>query len=199
MVNCGVDLVSDLLVDAPDSNRPVAHGDFGLRTSTAADRDFLRDVYFSTRIDEFLRAGLEIEEVKTLLVKQFSMQDEYYRRHYPQAHFDVIVRGQTDVGRLYHDWSGADVSVIDIALLPQHRGGGIGTRLMRAMVAEAARRGMAMRLFVEFDNPVRGLYRRLGFVQSGENGLYELMRREAAPFDDEGKTPRIAGLGGETG
>ncbi len=74
------------------------------------------------------------------------------------------------------------VQLIDIALLPTYRGAGIGTRLMRAIVAEAARKHMPMRLYVEFGNPVRKLYRTLGFVPAGENGVYELMRRDVTPL-----------------
>jgi len=75
--------------------------------------------------------------------------------------------------------------LIDIALLPAYRGAGIGTRLMHAIVAEAARKRIPMQLYVEFNNPVRALYRRLGFMPAGENGVYEMMRRDALPFGDE--------------
>lgn len=158
-----------------------------------SDRDFLRAVYASTRMAEFVQAGWSAEEVDTLLAGQFRMQDAYYRRHYPQGHFDVVLRDATALGRLYHDWSGREARVIDIALLPQYRGAGIGSRLMRALVAEAARRGMPMSLFVERGNPVRSLYRRLGFAAVGENGVYEQMWREAEPFYDEAALP-LAGL-----
>lgn len=142
---------------------------------------------------EFVGAGWSEEEAHTLLAGQFRMQDAYYRRHYPQGHFDVVLRDATAVGRLYYDWSGREACVIDIALLPQYRGAGIGSRLMRAVVAEAAHRGMPMSLYVERDNPVRSLYRRLGFAPIGENGVYEHMRRDAEPFDDEAALP-LAGL-----
>lgn len=166
----------------------------GLRVATAADRDFLQAVFASTRIDEFRNAGWDAKEIDDLLASQFSMQDAYYRRHYPSGRFDVIVRGATGIGRLYHDWSGGAARVIDIALLPAYRGKGMGTRLMRAIVAEAARRTLPVHLYVEFDNPVRALYRRLGFAGVGENGLYEQMCREAGPFEDEGPIDPIAGL-----
>lgn len=161
-------------------------GAIGLRPSTRSDEPFLRAVYESTRAEEFAAAGWRDDEVRTLLASQFSMQDTYYRRYYPEARFDVVLRGETAVGRFYHDWSGGEARVIDIALLPAYRGAGIGTWLMRAVVAAAARRAMPVTLHVEFGNPVRGLYGRLGFKPAGENGVYERMRRDAAPFDDAG-------------
>lgn len=163
----------------------VAHGDITLRAATDADMDFLRDVFTSTRVDEFVNGGMPLEQAESLLAGQFLFQHSYYHRHYPDGRFDIIVRGGSRVGRLYHDWSGEQAQLIDIALLPAYRGAGIGTRLMRAMVAEAARKHMPMQLYVEFNNPVRALYRRLGFVPAGENGVYELMRRDAMPLDDE--------------
>jgi ribosomal protein S18 acetylase RimI-like enzyme len=166
------------------------HDDIALRAATDADMDFLRDVFSSTRMQEFISLGLPAEQTESLLASQFLTQHDYYRRHYPHGRFDIIMQGEKSIGRLYHDWHGDIVQLIDIALLPFCRGAGIGTRLMRALVAEAARKHMPMQLYVEFDNPVRSLYRTLGFVPTGENGIYELMHRDALPFDDEGaRTP----------
>jgi ribosomal protein S18 acetylase RimI-like enzyme len=174
-----------------------AHGDIGLRASDRADEAFLRAVYESTRADEFSAAGWHADEIGELLATQFSMQEAYYRCQYPRGRFDIVRLEGTAIGRLYHDWAGGEARVIDIALLPAYRGAGIGTRLMRALVAQAARRAMPITLYVEFDNPVRALYRRLGFEPAGENGVYEWMRREAAPFDDAGDFA-IAGLANGT-
>jgi ribosomal protein S18 acetylase RimI-like enzyme len=55
---------------------------------------------------------------------------------------------------------------------------------------------MAAVLYVETDNPVQELYRRLGFEAVGENGVYLQMRRPAAPFIDEGVVP-VPGLAGD--
>jgi GNAT superfamily N-acetyltransferase len=165
-----------------------------LRASMEADQDFLHAVYASTRTAEFVNAGWGAAEIDTLLAGQFAMQDAYYRRHYRRGRFDVVLCGTMPVGRLYHDWSCREARVIDIALLPEYRGAGIGTRLMRALVAEAARRAMPMCLYVEFDNPVRSLYRRLGFAPVGENGVYEQMRRAVEPFAEEQTVPPLAGL-----
>jgi ribosomal protein S18 acetylase RimI-like enzyme len=113
----------------------------------------------------------------------------------PHGRFDIIMQATSNIGRIYHDWHGDAVQLIDIALLPAYRGAGIGTRLMRAMVAEAARKHMPMQLYVEFHNPVRKLYRTLGFVPAGENGVYELMRRDVISVDDEAAWAPVKGLG----
>lgn len=164
-----------------------------IRPANDRDRAFLYVVFESTRAQEFAYAGWSAEQIAALLADQFSMQDRYYRQHYPHCRFDVIMLGENPIGRLYHHWGGSEARLVDIALLPVHRGTGIGTRLMRAFVARAAAREMPVVLYVEMNNPVRGLYRRLGFEPTGENGIYMQMRRPVMPFDDADVTD-IEGL-----
>jgi GNAT superfamily N-acetyltransferase len=184
------------LVDRATANDAACamHGELALRPFRDADMAFLCEVFCATRLQEFLQGGMPAAQAEALLANQFAIQHDYYRRHYPHGRFDIIVCGDSRVGRLYHDWQGDAVQLIDIALLPAYRGAGIGTRLLRAMVAEAARKGMPMRLYVEFNNPVRKLYAALGFVSAGENGVYELMHRQALSFDDEPAVSCVEGL-----
>jgi ribosomal protein S18 acetylase RimI-like enzyme len=176
---------------------PVMSAGIGLRASTAADSIFLASVFSSTRVDEFVAAGLPAETIAALMAQQFELQNTYYRRHYVRAHFDIVTQAGAELGRLYHDWSPRELRIIDIALLPQYRGRGIGTTIMRDLLAEADRHGLAVSLYVEQKNPVRALYRRLGFVKAGENGIYELMRREALVAADAVHAPAPQ-LGGST-
>lgn len=158
-------------------------GHLRVRPAHEHDRAFLRAVFESTRAHEFAQAGWSGERIAALLGEQFSMQDTYYRQHYPHCRFDVVMLGMNPIGRLYHHWQGSEARLVDIALLPAYRGAGIGTRLMNAFVAQAAAKGLPAVLYVEMNNPVQGLYRRLGFEPVGENGIYLQMRRPVMPFD----------------
>jgi ribosomal protein S18 acetylase RimI-like enzyme len=73
-----------------------------------------------------------------------------------------------------------ELRVIDIALLPEHRGRGIGTALMTWVTAIADREARSVTLHVEPWNPARRLYERLGFASEGLRGIYEFMRRPVA-------------------
>jgi len=60
---------------------------------------------------------------------------------------------------------------ISAAVLPAHRGRGIGSALIRALEAEARDRGIGrLSLSVERDNRAAALYRRLGFKPLAREG-----------------------------
>jgi ribosomal protein S18 acetylase RimI-like enzyme len=52
---------------------------------------------------------------------------------------------------------------VSIGVKPNARGQGVGEKLMRALIGEAARRGLGLNLSVRSENPARRLYERLGF------------------------------------
>lgn len=53
---------------------------------------------------------------------------------------------------------------VSIGVKPAARGQGVGEKLMRALIGEAACRGLGLCLSVRSDNPARRLYERLGFL-----------------------------------
>ena len=52
---------------------------------------------------------------------------------------------------------------MSIGVKPNARGQGVGEKLMRALIGEAAGRGLGLNLSVRSENPARRLYERLGF------------------------------------
>ena len=130
-------------------------------------------------------ASRTAEQKAAFLAMQFQAQHAHYQQHYPTADWLVTMRGGEDVGRLYLDRWPSEHCVIDIALLPEYRGSGLGGALMRDLLDEAAAAGKAMSIHVEKYNPAMRLYRRLGFVTEEDKGVYDLMRWRApeAPGD----------------
>jgi len=150
-----------------------------LRPVTPDDRDFLLRVYASTREEE-LRLVDWTDEQKTAFVEmQFEAQDAYYREHYDPATFDVIEVDGEPAGRLYVARWEDEIRIIDIAILPEHRGHGVGTALLRALLDEAGAAEKRLSIHVELNNPAQRLYERLGFAPVEEHGVYRLM--EATP------------------
>lgn len=150
--------------------------DWTLRPAGAADIDFLFRVYASTRLEELAATRWAEAQVGLFLRQQFEAQDRHYRQHYACARFDIVQCDGADAGRLYVDRSDG-LHLIDIALLPAHRGRGLGSAILRRLAAEADQSEVAMNLHVEAHNPARRIYERLGFVQVGDTGVYLHLRR----------------------
>ena len=83
-------------------------------------------------------------------------------------------------GRLYVHRGPSEIRIVDIALLPEHRGGGIGTSLLEELSAEADAAGKSLTIHVERMNPALRLYDRLGFSVAEDKGVYLLLERSPA-------------------
>jgi ribosomal protein S18 acetylase RimI-like enzyme len=146
-----------------------------LRPATEADCDFLQTLYASTRAEELAVTDWSEEQKAAFCRQQFDAQDAHYREHYPTAAFSIVERDGAAIGRLYVDRWTREIRIMDIALLPEHRGAGLGTGLLRGLMEEAAAAGKALSIHVEKFNPALRLYDRLGFRVKEDKGVYLLM------------------------
>jgi ribosomal protein S18 acetylase RimI-like enzyme len=146
-----------------------------LRIAGPEDFDFLCRVYASTRTEELAAVPWSVEQKHAFLRMQFEAQDKYYRENYTTAEFLVILDGEIPAGRLYVDRWPDEIRLMDIALLPEHRGKGLGTRLLEDLQKEAREAGKPLRIHVERMNPALSLYERLGFQRVEDRGVYWLM------------------------
>lgn len=147
-----------------------------LRPVRDDDRDFLAGLYASTRTEEMRQVPWTEEQKAQFLAMQFEAQTWHYGQEYDPAGFFVIEHEARPVGRLYRELQGEDVHIIDISIIPEMRGAGLGTMLLQEILDEAASQGRTASIYVEHFNPARRLYDRLGFQEIGENGVYHLMR-----------------------
>lgn len=150
-----------------------------LRPVTSADGKLLREVYRSTREEELALTPWSEDQKAAFLEMQFTAQDTYYRQIHPDGRYLVILRHGAPVGRLYLVRLEDALRIVDIAILPEHRGAGIGTALLEEVIAEADEAGIAVSLHVEPWNPAKRLYERHGFVSVEVRGVYEFMERPA--------------------
>ena len=146
-----------------------------LRPEREEDRDFLRRLYASTRAEEMAVVPWSEEEKEQFLTLQFQAQHKFYSEQFTAAAFDIVEIDGEPAGRLYVDRRADEIRLIDIALLPEHRGRGLGGRLLRELLAEAGEAGKPVRIHVEHNNPALRLYRRLGFTRIDDHGVYYLM------------------------
>ena len=146
-----------------------------LRPLEARDDEFVYQVYASTRADEMALVDWSDEQKEAFLRAQVNAQAAHYKIHFPTAEQSIIQREDVPVGRLILNRSEELIHIIDIALLTEARNTGIGTAVMKDIMEEAARDHRQVMLRVEFFNPARRLYARLGFVQTREFSIYHEM------------------------
>jgi GNAT superfamily N-acetyltransferase len=158
-----------------------AAGGLTFRPIADADLPFLARLYASTRMEELAVTGWSDAQKIAFLQSQFDAQHRHYQTHYTGSDFFVIEQAGQAIGRLYLARWTSEHRIVDIALLPEHRGRGLGSGLLADLLDEAAAAGKAVTIHVEKFNPAMSLYRRLGFVAAGEEGAYDLMRWVPSP------------------
>jgi GNAT superfamily N-acetyltransferase len=149
-----------------------------LRPAADADRPFLQGLFGTTR-PEF--DSLPEAVRGPLLAVQFEARQGSYAAAYPGAADRIVEENGLPIGRLLVCKTEGAVVLVDVALLPRARGRGTGGALVRRVIEEAA--GETVKLSVVRGNPATRLYRRLGFVESGGDGVYVTFRFDhtAAP------------------
>jgi ribosomal protein S18 acetylase RimI-like enzyme len=152
-----------------------SRGPVHLRPANDDDREFLVALYGSVRAEELAVVTWEEGQQEAFVRMQFDAQDSEYRRNNPNGTFDVIELEGRPVGRLYVDRRPTEIRIVDVSLLPEFRGAGIGSGLLDGLMREAAASGRRLTIHVEITNRAGGLYTRLGFVEAARRGPYRRM------------------------
>ncbi len=139
------------------------------------DADFLQRLYASTRWQELSVTPWSDEEKMQFLKQQFTAQHRHYQTHFPDAALLLIEHNTRPVGRIYIDRDATSICLIDIALLPEHRGMGIGGQLLKELLTEAAMHNKKVVLHVENSNPAHGWYLQHGFKDVENRGVYQYL------------------------
>ena len=137
------------------------------RPATEADRDFLRTLHHACyrRLVEPIWGWDEAD------------QDRRFARSFDVAGRVIVEIAGEPIGTLRTSRDGRCLFVDDIEVAPEHQGRGIGSRMLRGVLAEADRKRLAVRLQVLLTNPARRLYQRLGFTVERETPSHALMVR----------------------
>ena len=128
------------------------------RPAVEADVAFLIALRVATMTPHLARQGLDIDA------------DEHQRRAEYRLDAAAIVEcdGQ-DVGVIKVLQDGTTWTIEQFQILPGRQGTGLGTTVLRALIADARASGALLRLSVLKQNPAARLYARLGFRTLGES------------------------------
>jgi len=146
-----------------------------MRPVMPEDHDFMLSLYDSTR-DDLDIAGLDPIQRQQLVRMQFMAKAAQYRQTYPKAEDNVVMSETRPVGRMMVNRADREITLVDVALLPEYRNLGIGTKLVRALTDEASRLGKIVRLRVLEGNAAIRVYERLGFARTNDDGTYLEMK-----------------------
>lgn len=146
-----------------------------LRRERPEDMPFLERLYISVRWEELAGVDWPQDSKVGFLRDQFALQVRHYNTYYADADFGILELDGSPFGRLYLFWGDRELRIVDISLLPEWRGKGIGTILLQHIIEEARHSGNIVSIHVEKFNPAQHLYRRLGFKEISESGPYWLM------------------------
>ena len=157
-----------------------AAAELGVTYRQFADEDlpFVADLYASTRREEVAVTGWPSEMQDAFLAQQHEAQHRHYALHFADAEWLIVERWGGSVGRLYLRELPETLHIVDIALLPEARGQGIGGAILRDVLDHARDLGKGVSIHLEKTNPARSLYARLGFRLVEDRGVYDFLRAE---------------------
>jgi ribosomal protein S18 acetylase RimI-like enzyme len=146
-----------------------------LRVACQEDDSFLFYLFCSIREPDFAFLG-ELERNK-LMKLQFAAQQRHYQANMPKAEHLVVLQDGDPIGRMILLRRNDELHLAEIALLPECRNHGIGSRLMEKLIKAEAEQGHAISLRVYKQNAAVCFYERLGFAIAKDDGAYLLMEK----------------------
>ena len=127
------------------------------------------------------------EQKRAFLDMQFLAQKTDYTSRFPESEHSVILVDGEPVGRIWLDRGSDQMLLVDIALLPEARGRGTGTVLLRRLQREAEEATKPLRHSVYKTNVgALRLYERLGFEVIEDRDIYVIME-----WTPERSSPRV--------
>jgi ribosomal protein S18 acetylase RimI-like enzyme len=106
-------------------------------------------------------------------------QEEFFRRQFVPSNLQAIVIEGRDAGLLHVERDASGVFLANIQISPAFQNRGVGTTIVRELLAEAQAGGTTLRLQVLKTNlPARRLYERLGFEVIEQTGIHYQMRAQ---------------------
>ena len=141
----------------------------------ADDEAVLLEIYRSTRVDEMAISGWDPSQQDTFVRIQFAAQQYYYAAAFPNGEHKIILSDGRPIGRIYTAECQDELRILDITVLPSERNKGVGTPLIKDVLARAQALGKPAKVYVETYNPSLRLFERLGFTRIEEDGLNVLL------------------------
>jgi len=149
------------------------------RPVTESDLLFLSNLYASTREEEMTILPWTDEQKVEFVRMQFNAQHKFFKQEFSNAEFNLVLKDDIAIGRMYVERRENEIRIIDVTLMPDYRGQGVGQVLMKSLLDESAGSAKPITLHVAKDSPAMSFYERFGFKYVEDRGVYQLIRWSA--------------------
>ncbi|GLS20277.1 hypothetical protein GCM10007874_32940 [Labrys miyagiensis] len=167
------DMQVDIASNEEAGRIAVPGGTVSLRRADETDAPFLFDLFRGHTGSRLRMGGLPEDVIEQLVAMQYRARVQSYRDRFPDACWSVIEAAGVPIGELIVTGEPGALYVVDIALNPGHRQQGIGSALMRTVMAAGAARGGVRAMVAANNEASLRMFRRLGFSETNdEDGVY---------------------------
>jgi ribosomal protein S18 acetylase RimI-like enzyme len=147
-----------------------------LRPALATDETFQFDLFRAHSIGMLQPGGLPEAMLDSLVTMQYRARTQSYRNSFPGARWSIIELADVPVGELIENDETDAIYIVDVTLRPEQRRRGIGSALVRSVIAAGTERGGVRALVLVNNEASLGLFRRLGFVETDQDGAHVELR-----------------------
>jgi ribosomal protein S18 acetylase RimI-like enzyme len=144
----------------------IAPMDIQVRAARPADMEFARALYFET-----MRGMIE-----PLFGWDQRRQEESFAGWFDLQQASIIMADRRDVGWMQTRTTEGEVFLGSLYVIPEMQRHGIGTHVLRELIAQSTRSSKPLTLAVMKNNPAIQLYERLGFQLTREDRYKFYMR-----------------------
>lgn len=158
----------------------VAGGTVRLRPARPRDEHFLFDLFRAHSAGVLKLGRLPQVQIDELLAAQYKSRARSFRERFPQARWSIVEFAGDPIGELIlHDDADA-LWIVDIALRPEYQRRGIGSALVRSLIAAGVPRGGLRARVLMTHAASLSMFRHLGFVDTGHDAAHIELRWQAA-------------------
>lgn len=126
--------------------------------ASSEDKAFLLKLRKLTMVEHLERAGLYLSDEE----HEFRLNDAFDCSH-------IVVYSGVNIGLAKFRESAGKLEILQIQILPEYQGMGLGRRLTEELISTARSKGLKVVLTVLKNNPAAKLYESLGFKIAGED------------------------------
>lgn len=151
--------------------------ELNLRSIEVTDEPFLLALFLYCRPDLQYISNLNDENKDLLIKQQFYNRNTEIQKEYPKALLYIVTIENKQIGQFYIQRDIDNIHLIEIGLIPEFRGLGIGSRVIKDLLKEANINNQIVSLKVMWYNiRAKNLYLKLGFKIIEDTGIFCSMK-----------------------